>query len=330
MKKIVIWSLIGLVLVIISGYVIFNLNNHSLAEKTSPKDKPKVDIPIQEHNANKEKEQKDKEYEDCLSKPYKSENLDKEFEELFKNYKNENIGIYFTELNNEYEYKLNPNKIFYSGCTIKIFDAIYYIDKVRSGEFTGNETITYLPQDKHAYSDYMDQHRFYEEIPVTKLLEYMMTISDNAAHFAFIRHYGASNINKYIKEKYNIQINFTNRHPFQSNYTANLANESLKILYNLLKVDDKYSQLIKEAMNNEEVNALNFDDKKFLHKYGELAPYHNDIGIYDSENPYLISILTTYANVDYMKLTSDIHRNIYKIYEKNLLEKENYCKKIYD
>lgn len=319
------WIVIILLLFIASGSIFFYL-------KVA---KPKENITKEVSKENLHKEQvtskdKDKEYTDCMNKPYKSELIDKEFNELFASYKQENLGIYFTEINNNYEYHLDENKAFYSGCTIKLFDAIYYIDKVRSREFNGKETITYLPQDKNVFSDYMDKYNFYDKVPVTKLLEYMMTISDNTSHFMFIREYGANNINQYIKEKYNIQLHFTNTHPFESNYTAKMADESLRVLYEILKVDDEYSKIIKDAMNNEEVNALNFDDMKFLHKYGELVPYHNDIGIYDSKNPYLISILTTYANDDYMKLISDIHKDIYKIYAKNLEEKEKYCKMVYE
>lgn len=324
-SKILRWGVILLLLFIVSGSILFYLNDG----RKEGKEEDKAEEVLEQKDTREDKN-KDKEYQDCMSKPYKSDIVDDEFKKLFDSYKKENLGIYFTEINNDYEYYLGEDKAFYSGCTVKIFDVIYYLDKVRSEEFTGEETITYLPQDRRVFSDSMDKHKFYEKVPVTKLLEYMMTISDNTSHFMFIRQYGASNINKYIKEKYNIQLHFTNTHPFLSNYTAKMADESLRILYEVLKVDDEYSKMVKDAMNNEEVNALNFDDMKFLHKYGELAPYHNDIGIYDSENPYLISILTTYANDDYMKLISNIHKNIYEIYVKNLEEKEKFCKMVYE
>ena len=49
--------------------------------------------------------------------------------------------------------------------------------------------------------------------------------------------------------------------PFIRNYSASLANKSLERLYNLLLVDDIYSKLIKDAMNNRNMNYLRFDDK---------------------------------------------------------------------
>lgn len=324
-KKIFLLSIIAIIIIIIASITITNITKKTKKEEILSSPATTTESLKDE---TKDQEEITKKYEDCLSQPYKSSNLDQEFNELFQKLDKESVGIYFTELNNNYEYSTNPNKAYYSGCTIKIFDVIYYIDKVRSGEFTGQETITYLPSDKHVFSDHMDKHKYYEEVPVTKLIEYMMTISDNTSHFMFIRQYGAENINNYMKNKYNINLHFTSNHPFESNYTASFANESLKVLYDLLSIDDEYSKIVKEAMNNEEVNALNFDDKKFLHKYGELVPYHNDIGINDSTNPYLISILTTYANDDYMGLISNIHKEIYTIYENNLKEKENYCKTI--
>ena len=120
-------------------------------------------------------------------------------------------------------------------------------------------------------------------------------------------------------------MNFTNKHPFISNYTAELGNKSLELLYELLKVDDEYSQIIREAMSNEVENTLNFDDVKFLHKYGEYDVWHNDTGIYDSEDPYLVSILTTEALGDYKGLISGVNKDLYTIYKKNLDSKKEYC-----
>ncbi len=270
-------------------------------------------------------EQKKKKYDECMKQPYKMETLDKEFNDLFYSYRNLNLGIAFTDVNNDYTYYLNPKKGYYSGCVVKLFSVIYFVEKARAGEIDLHSTLTYRPEDKHQFSDMTDQHNFYDEIPITTLIRYMLTISDNSAYFIIIHNYGADTFNNYFRDKYGIYLNFTNKHPFISNYTAELGNKSLELLYELLKVDDEYSQLIRESMANEVENTLNFDDVKFLHKYGEYDVWHNDIGIYDSEDPYLVSILTTEALGDYKGLISGVNKDLYTIYKKNLDSKKEYC-----
>ena len=80
-------------------------------------------------------------------------------------------------------------------------------------------------------------------------------------------------------------------------------------------------------MNNTYYNGLNFDNITFLHKYGYYGSYFNNIGIYNSNNPYLISIFTLYGNPDQGALNkvSELNKKIYNIYNTNLELKEEYC-----
>ena len=277
---------------------------------------------------NKEKEEKQKKYEECMSKPYKMDNLDEEFNNLFNSYQSKNLGISFNDVKNDYTYMLNKDKAYYSGCTVKVFMTIYLLEQAREGKIDLNGMMTYLPEDKHQFSDYMDKHQFYEEIPITKLISYWMSISDNTAYFVAIREIGAETINNYFREKYNIYLPFTNKHPFVGNYTADLADKSLKILYKVLEVDDEYSKLVKDAMYNDVENGFTLDGVRMMHKYGEYDVFHNDIGIYEGEYPYLISVLTTDAHNDYIGVISGVHKDIRNIYLKNLESKKSYCEGI--
>ena len=56
----------------------------------------------------------------------------------------------------------------------------------------------------------------------------------------------------------------------------------------------------------------------------------HDIGIYDSDNPYTIAILTQYGNKGedvYGNKIREISKKIYEIYNKNLELKKEYCQK---
>lgn len=264
-------------------------------------------------------------YFNCMNSSYKSENLQNDFENLFNSYKGKNIAIYFTDINNDYSYYLNENKTYYSASVVKLFDAIYLIEKAKNGQINLDDTITYTANDKKGGSSKTDMHNFNDKISLKDLINYAISVSDNAAHFMLVKYIGANNLNKYFKNNYNINLNITNEKPFEYNYTAKMANEALKLVYKILDANDEYSKLLREAMNNDYVNGLNFDNNKFLHKYGFFSSYYHDIGIYDEENPYLISILTLSGESGYSDIVPKIHKEINEIYKENIRNKEKYC-----
>ena len=275
------------------------------------------------------KEEKQKKYDDCMAQPYKMETLDQEFNQLFASYNNLDLAISFRDIKNDYVYFLNENKGYYSGCIVKPFSVIYLVQKARAGELSLNDTLTYMPEDKHQFSDYTDKHNFYDEIPIIDLIRYMFTTSDNTAYFIIMRSYGSSTFNQYFKDKYDITLHFTNKHPFEANYTTATSDKLLQLLYELLQVDDEATKVMKEALYNDVENTVSFDNIKLMHKYGEYDVWHNDIGIYEGNGqPYLVSIFTTRALTDYKTMIPKVSKDLYTIYKKNIDSKENYCKTI--
>ena len=265
-------------------------------------------------------------YNECINEPYKMDNLDEKFNELFSKYESYGVSVSMTEINNNYSYYLNENKVYYSASTAKIFMAIYLMEQAREGNIDWDSTCTYLPQDKREASPYTNTHELNSEIKISDLLTYFLSVSDNAAYYILVRVIGCDTLNAYFSEKYNIELNYVSTAPFIYNYTATFANQSLQILYNDLQIDDKYSELVRNAMNNNEENSLNFDNVTFLHKYGEFYTTFHDIGIYDSDNPYLISVLTTLGYQENDSVVTQISKDIYTLYQENLTAKENYCK----
>lgn len=288
----------------------------------------KNDVVVGDNNSNKEAiknlENREK-YLACMNIPYKSESLETDFTKLFEEYKNEGVAIYFTELNNDYSYSLNETKTYYSASVVKLYDAIYLIEEAQKGKIDLNDTITYLPSDKRAGSHKTSNHNYYDEIPVKDLIDYAISVSDNAAHYMLVKYIDAKVLNLYFKNNGNISPGVTNTKPFSYNYTAVMANETLKRAYNIIKDNSKYAELLRNAMDNDYTNVLNFDNVKVLHKYGWYDKYFHDLGIYDNENPYLVSILTLYGKEDYEKKVQTIHKKIYEIYSKNLDSKRAYC-----
>ena len=94
-----------------------------------------------------------------------------------------------------------------------------------------------------------------------------------------------------------------------------------------LIINEDY-KTIKDSMINNNMNSLNFDNVLINHKYGWYESTYHDVGFYDSDNPYVIAVLTTSGNGDYNYIVNDISKKIYNIYSKNLELKKEFCSQI--
>lgn len=270
---------------------------------------------------------KKQKYNDCLIKPYKDESIDRIFNELVNDYKNTGVSIYFKDIYNQYTLSLNESKIYYSASASKLFEVIYLIEQARDKKIDLNTSLTYEPKLARTGSIGMKKHKYYDEVSINELISYILMYSDNTAHLMLIDYIGLDTLKNYFSD-YDLVL--LESDPFVRNYTAYKASLSLDRLYNILNIDDEYSSLIKESMNNLNFNYLNFDDKIFYHKYGWYDMNFHDIGIYDNTYPYTIVILTQYGNKGedvYGNKIREISKKIYEIYNKNLQLKEEYCQK---
>ena len=269
---------------------------------------------------------KKQKYLQCMNESFKDNSIDEEFANISNTYAKSGLAIYFKDLINNYELKLNENKIYYSASTSKVFMVIYLLEKYRNNELDLETKLVYKPSDAMQGSIGMTQHTYYDEVSLSEMIKHMLVYSDNTAYFMLIKYVGLDNLKTYFKE-YNLVMESYD--PFIRNYSADLAMKSLDRLYKLLQVDDEYTKLIKESMNNKNMNYLNFDDKVFLHKYGYYDVSYHDIGIYDDiDNPYLIAILTLYGNNNYDVKVKEISKKIYELYNKNISLKEEYCQSV--
>ena len=203
---------------------------------------------------------------------------------------------------------------------------IYLLEQYRNNNLDLETKLVYKPSDAMQGSIGMKKHKYYDEVQISELISHMLEYSDNTAYFMLIKYVGLDTLKEYFKE-YNLVMESYD--PFIRNYSASLANKSLERLYNLLLVDDNYSKLIKNAMNNRNMNYLRFDDKVIYHKYGYYDVSYHDIGMYlDTDYPYFISVLTLYGNGNYSEVVNNISKKVYEIYAKNLKLKEEHCKSL--
>ncbi len=258
----------------------------------------------------------------CMNTEYVDETTTELFNELLTNLDTSKVSIYFEDLNNNYTLTLNENVLYYNASIIKLFDAAYIIDNNVDLEDTITFTSYYYSFAKEGLSSY----KVNSEIPIKDILYYAISVSDNAAHLMLIDYIGIDNLKEYAKKTLDINLTITSSDLF-GNLSVSSTNKLLKHIYELLQNDSEYSTLLKEAMDNDYYNALNFDDITFLHKYGYYNNYFHDIGIYYNSYPYTLSIFTLYGNPDTgaLETVSNISKEIYNIYQYNLSKKKEYC-----
>ncbi len=262
------------------------------------------------------------EYASCLITPYKSEEVDTLFNELLNTLNTNELSIYFEDLNNEYTLTINPDTTYYNASIIKLFDASYIIDN----NVDLNDTITFTEDYRSMAKEGLLNYELNAEVPIKDIMYYAISVSDNGAHRMLTDYIGVDNLRNYAKNTLGITLTITDSDRF-GNMSVTSTNTLLKHVYELLQNDNDYTALLKDAMNNDYYNGLNFDEKTFLHKYGYYNQYFHDIGIYDNTNPYTVSIFTLYGNPDNGALdkVSNISKEIYNIYQTNLDKKEEYC-----
>lgn len=279
----------------------------------------------EEQRLNEIKEERQLKYNTCMNIPYKDETIDTLFLELINSLNSNNVAIYFEDINNEYTFTLNENRTFYGASLIKLFMSAYLIDNQRLGNINLEDTLTYTSYYRAYAGDLLNNHSIGDEISLSTLITYSISISDNGAYQMLIDYISRDTLEEYAQNTLGINLNINGETPY-ANLTVTDTNTLLKHVYEIIQVNDEYSSLLKDSMNNTYYNGLNFDNITFLHKYGYYNSYYNDIGIYNTNTPYLISIFTLYGNSDNkFTLMSNISKQIYEIYQTNIEAKENYC-----
>ena len=271
-------------------------------------------------------EEKNRNYQECLAMPYKDATVDTMFADLTANLNSSNISIYFEELSNDYHLTFNENKTQYAASIIKLYAATYLIENARNNIVNLNDTITYTSNYASIAGLKLSTRNIGEEITIADLIDYSISVRDNGAYRMLSDYIGVQTLKDYAKNTLGVTLTITDSDRF-GYLTVTDTNKLLSHIYELIQIDDEYTNILKTAMNNTYYNALNFDDNIFLHKYGYYAQYFNNIGIYNTNIPYLVSIFTLYGDPDQGALTSvnEISKQIYNIYNTNLELKESYC-----
>lgn len=265
-------------------------------------------------------------YNQCMNEPYKSSQTDFLIEEVLKKYQDYHFSFYFEDIKNDYSFSLRPNESYYGASVIKLLDALYLIHYAMEGSIDLSSTIRYESRHICDYSLNMEKHEVGDMVSLEDLIYYAISVSDNTAHEMLYEYIGTESL-RFYAQKLGIRLTITDREHFGEMTPAD-GLKILKEIYRIISLDNSYSYLLLSAMKNTYYNSLNFQDVSFLHKYGLTDSFYNELGIYYDENPYLLSLFTTYAYEDYTTIIQEFSKSIYEVYLANSLEKEEYCRRI--
>ena len=284
----------------------------------------------------KEKAQKENEYNACLAQGVREEEkallADKvsEIDSFIANNHYE-ASVFYEDLSTGFQYKYNEDVVYYGCSLIKIVDALYLINQAINGEVNlDTETVKYTSNYKMAYSSGMAERSIGEQVSLRDLLTYAISVSDNSAHLMLLDYIGFSTLKAY-GQSLGAKVILTGGDNF-GNQTAEDTNIYLKEAYRIIKENEEYGSFLKKIMDNNERNAFNTEDVHIYHKYGSYGSNYHDIGLnLDDPHPYAISILTLHENRNYEEVVQNIHAKIRELHNEFYLQRENFChSKIYE
>lgn len=310
-----------LLLLIISITIAYCVNNNEIEKKTNELTNnivKKVDLKDEQN-----------EHEKCLTSKYTdedmSENLKNKILELNTYLNNYNLSVYYEDITTGFTYKYKEDEVYYGASLIKLVEALYLIDKASTNEINlDTTTVKYLSKYISEDSIGMAKRNVGEEVSLRDLISYALKYSDNTAHFMLSEFIGISNLREYGKSLG--AVNILNSGDSYGNQSASDTNIYLKHAYEIMKNNSNYGTFLKECMTNTYYNYLYLDEENNVaHKWGWHSIYFHDIGIIFEDNPYTLSILTTYGKDDYKTIVNDISKKINELHHLFYSERENKC-----
>ncbi len=263
----------------------------------------------------------------CLSTILVDEELDKKVDEL-KTYITStypNTSIMYYDINSKFTFKYNEEEVYYGASLIKVIEALYIYEKAAVDPSILEEEITYLSNYKVPHSLELEKYTIGDKIKIRDLVKYLITVSDNSAHFMLVDYIGFDNLKEFgntVGNKYTLIGGDK-----YGNIDLNGAFSYLIRLNEFFNNNDELGNELKSFYDNNYFNSLELEGTNFLHKYGNYDIFFHDIGILDSKDPYMVVVLTKYGKNNKEKVINDISKQIYDLHTYYINKKIEICNK---
>ncbi len=236
-----------------------------------------------------------------------------------------NVAVYFKDISTNYTIEIEPEKKIPSASLIKIpiMAAVYYLaDK---GELSLDEEIVYKKKHRCGGSGIIKNCRYGEKFTIRKLLELMITISDNVATHMIIDKVGLKRFNEIFKnmglkntnlDRYVMDLNARNKGIENYITVEDIGKLLERIYYGKLVSKEASMEMLKIMMEqkiDDRIRKKLPKDVIVANKTGLMKDVCHDAGIvFTNKGDFILCVLT--ENLDHKVAKNFIADLAYKAY----------------
>ncbi|MGM0123220.1 beta-lactamase class A [Enterococcus sp. AZ194] len=205
-----------------------------------------------------------------------------------KSLKSEAIGISFYDVTTSRELSLNGDTEFKAASTSKVALALLIADKIQEGELSLDTQLYYTADDYEDGTGYIINHEIEKSYSVELLMNYMLVYSDNIATNMLYREVGdREEARKQFRDNYLPDLNVNG-----NQLTANQARDLLLHLHENYEANPVYIKIMEWLKQTDfPIRLATNQTSDFLaHKIGSVDNGVHDIGFFDTEHPYILTV----------------------------------------
>lgn len=250
-------------------------------------------------------------------------NIKTELENLF-NESNYNFAFKYKDLYTGFTLSYNSAQPIFAASTIKAPEAIYIYEEAEKGNINLNDTITYTSNYYSEGTGILKNTSFNIEYPISKLVEYSIIHSDNAAHLMLNNKYQTTNMYNYWSNLGTTAI--FKQNSALGNINADDATIYMEELYNYYISENQYSEeLLSYFDKSWKIISTPNDDLRIASKSGWSGNSLHDTALIFDKNPYTLAILTQRGYTSYQSFFDKVSTLIYNFHEEYWNQKSNIC-----
>ncbi|MGX7245275.1 serine hydrolase [Enterococcus quebecensis] len=217
------------------------------------------------------------------------------------------VGMTYVDLTTGKQISVNGTKEFYSASTIKVPLAMMIADKVQAGSLKWDDQLTFNEKEDYEVGTGIIINNIQPKYSVRTLQEYSITYSDNIAKNMLYDTFGGG-----VKAKQALYAHFLQKETDwdDAKLTSEDAAKILNILYKEKASNSEYQTIynyMKNTVFHERMDTP-ITSGKVAHKIGSYEGYLHDIGILETEHPFILTVFTngqTDAGIPFISTVTD-------------------------
>ncbi|ALS03259.1 serine hydrolase [Enterococcus silesiacus] len=220
---------------------------------------------------------------------------------------NGDVGMTYVDLATGKQISVNGTTEFYSASTIKVPLAMMIADKVQSGSLKWDDQLIFNEKEDYEDGTGIIINDIQPKYSLRTLQEYSITYSDNIAKNMLYDTFGGD-----VEAKKALYAHFLQKETEwdDAKFTSEDAAKILKILYKEKATNPEYQTIydyMKNTVFHERMDTPTTSGK-VAHKIGSYAGFLHDIGILETEQPFILTVFTngqTDAGIPFIASVTD-------------------------